>query len=118
MALSQPNMVFPRISAMLELLKQQQHKETQIVKYFFKTVNRELYKATKTEQQYLNRSLRNICFLTKQEGKEIKLPYFVNTCVQKSGRTTPLTFPRQRTTKIVVRGMVYKANDPKNCSAE
>lgn len=57
-------------------------------------------------------------FLTKEEGKEIKLPYFVNTHVKKSGRTTPLTFPRQRTTKIVGRGMVYKANDPKNCFVE
>lgn len=57
-------------------------------------------------------------FPTEEEGKEIKLPYFVHTYVKKSGRTTPPTFPRQRKTKMLGRGMVYKANDPKNRSVE
>lgn len=34
-------------------------------------------------------------FLTKEDGKEIKLLYFVHTYVEKSSKTTAFTFPRQ-----------------------
>lgn len=63
-------------------------------------------------------NLKKDLFLTKEDGKEVRLLYFVHTQVQKSGWTTQLRFPRQRTTKMLRRGMVYKANDPKNCSVE
>lgn len=63
-------------------------------------------------------NLKRDLFLTNKEGKQIKLLYFVHTYVQNSGRITRLSFRRQRAINMLGGGMVYKANNERNCFVE
>lgn len=63
-------------------------------------------------------NLKRDLFLTNEEGKQIKLLYFVHTYVQNSGRITRLSFRRQRAINMLGGGMVYKAKDERNCFVE